>query len=148
MSNNGKIYVDLGCGKKPYKVGAIGIDHNKFNFENFIWSNYLSDEAIKKLKGKLLGEKIDVLYSAYSLCFNSIEKLEEYLPKYFALLSEKGKFIINDFGPSEQEVANRTHIDKIMPFFSKYFKYIKLSKEKKVPDEDHFHWIIKITLSN
>ena len=147
MRNNVKICVDLGCGKRIYKRGTIGIDRQKFNFENFIQANYLSDEAIEKLKEKLSERKIDVLYSAYSLCFNEREKLEEYLPKYFALLSKNGEFIINDFGPSEKVVANHTHIDKMLPFFAKYFKKIRLTNEEKVSDKDHFHWIIKIILT-
>lgn len=142
-----KIYVDLGCGNKPITKKAIGIDLQKNNLKNFIQANYLSSEALDLLSKKLLGKNIDVLNSSYSLCFNKREKLEEFLPRYFSLLSTNGKFIINDFGPNEGVVINRTHIDEMIPFFKKYFNQIKLVKENKVQDEDHFHYIIKFIFS-
>ena len=147
-----KILVDLGCADKPFKKWAIGIDRQKFDFENFIHGDYLSDETINKLKEKLSGEKIDILHSAYSLCFNKPEKLKEYLPKYFALMSNKSKFIIDDFGPSEDVVKNHTHVDDMQDFFLKYFKKINLTEERKVMDNDkklgnHFHWILRIVLT-
>ncbi|MBU1032877.1 MAG: methyltransferase domain-containing protein [Patescibacteria group bacterium] len=82
----------------------------------------------------------DLIYSNYSLCFNTKVKIEDRLPKILAHLKPGGIFLVRDFHTEDKVVKKRTNIHA--PWFfdlvKKYVGPITVSDEK-IFEAEHSH---------
>ncbi len=92
-------------------------------------------------------ESFDLLFSAYSLCFNTRESIETFLPFYINKLKTGGDCLIFDFSSIEKVVTRRTSLDSewFQSLLAKYFEKIEVKKQKIYEKEhNHSHNILQI----
>lgn len=117
----------------------------------FVEGNFISDQVYEKIRDSAEHGLFDVLYSAYSLCFNKKEKIETYLKKYFSLLKEDGIFCVADFTDHEEVVTNRTNLfdDWFTNLVLSNFKNLYLTKIDMFEKEhNHSHHTFVLVASN
>ncbi len=114
---------------------------NTLNDINFIEGDYFNPNIIESLSS------YDLIISNFTLCFNSRENLEKFLPLYIWRINKGGIFYISDFNKHEQVVTKRTDLSDswFQEIFEKFFdKVIIKNQEIFEPAHSHTHNIFEM----
>jgi len=110
---------------------------NPTNNITFIKNDYSDIANIDKLINK---KNFDLIFSNYSICFNTKERILEFLPYYFNKIAAGGYFYLSDFCTDEEIVKRRTNLDSqwFFDLISANFKTFEASRSE-VFEKEHNH---------
>lgn len=129
------------CEQRAKQV--ISIDKKKItkkigNCAKTINDNYFDLDKIKLEMDE--NSSFDIVFSSCSLCFNTKEQIERFLPFYLEKIKKGGIFYVLDFTSEEKVVTNRTNLWDIwfLTLLNKYFDRFEI-RTQNVYEEAHGH---------
>lgn len=148
--------VELGCGTGEdtnllLERGAekvIAIDKKDFRKNlngstEFIEGNYFDED----IKNRLTNFKCDLLFSCYSLCFNTQKDIEENLIFYVDKIKTGGVFYILDFTSDEKVVTKRTNLWNmwLLSLLKNHFDHFEIRTQDIYEDaHQHSHSVFEL----
>ena len=139
------------CGKGVKEIIMIDKKSPEGSLNNglkFVRRDFFNTD---ETKGELDDKEFDLLFSCYSICFNTRQQIEEKLPFYLEKIKKGGTFYLLDFNPNEQVVARRTNLwdGWFFSLLNKYFNHFEIkTQEVYEKAHQHRHNIFELVCSN